>query len=556
METTSSIPFVDQAKHGVVEALKTPSAPFITIILAILVLLLVHRIFQKRLKLPPGPRNLPIIGAMLSLDKEMHKSLAKHAEKYRPLLYFRLGALPMLAVQSAEVAEELFKQRDLDFASRAHSTILYTVAKYFGFEASGIGLAPYTDKLKQLRKVCTQELLTGAKLAATVKVNVKHDIPYLTLPLYLLFTGPCLVDPVGRAGRDDQGAGESEWEGFRIERRTAHDGDEHHMQNAFRKTLLREVLSKEFHELVQGMLRTARNPNVGDLFPWLRWMDLQGLTKEFKALCDKQQLLMREIVEDHKKAREKSDKRLVSSASMDFIDILLSLEGEDKLSDWSIMATVNDLFLASTDAPLTIVQWAIIELIRHPEAMAKLQKELDDVVGNSRALQETDFSKTPFLIAVVKETLRLHPPFPLLLPRMNEKQTTLHGYDIPKNTTVFVNVYSIGRDKRKWEKANEFIPERFLSSNMNFNGNDSNYMPFGVGRRQCVAVNMGLLMTNRVLGSLVHAFEWLPQSGKTTEDIDTENTYSLVLKPKHPLVCRAVPRIPRVDVYYDPQYAP
>ncbi|KAL3676161.1 hypothetical protein R1sor_026109 [Riccia sorocarpa] len=138
---------------------------------SILVLLLVHRIFQKRLKLPPGPRNLPIIGAMLSLDKEMHKSLAKHAEKYGPLLYFRLGALPMLAVQSAEVAEELFKQRDLDFASRAHSTILYTVAKYFGFEASGIGLAPYTDKLKQLRKVCTRELLTGAKLAATVKIR-------------------------------------------------------------------------------------------------------------------------------------------------------------------------------------------------------------------------------------------------------------------------------------------------------------------------------------------------------------------------------------------------
>ncbi|KAL3676162.1 hypothetical protein R1sor_026110 [Riccia sorocarpa] len=290
------------------------------------------------------------------------------------------------------------------------------------------------------------------------------------------------------------------------------------------------------------MLRTAGNPNVGDLFPWLRWMDLQGMTKEFEALRDKQQLLMREIVEDHKKAREKSDKRLVSSASMDFTDILLSLEGEDKLSDWSIMATVNDLFLASTDAPLTLVEWVIIELIRHPEAMAKLQKELDDVVCNSRALRETDFSKTPFMIAVVKETLRLHPPFPLLLPRMNEKQTTLHGYDIPKNTTVFVNVYSIGHDKRNWEKANEFIPERFLSSNMNFNGNDSNYMPFDVGRRQCVAVNMGLLMTNRVLGSLVHAFEWLPESGKTTEDIDTENTYSLVLKPKHPLVCRAVPR--------------
>ncbi|KAL2634260.1 hypothetical protein R1flu_005739 [Riccia fluitans] len=541
METISSIPSVDLVKHGAEEAMEIitqmPTTWFTAIIVGILVILLVRRIFRKRLKLPPGPRNLPIIGAMLSLDKEMHKGLVEQAKKHGPLVYFRLGSHSMLAIQSAEIAEELFKQKDGQFASRAHSTILFSLAKYFGFDSKNMGFAPYTQRLKQLRKVCTKELLTIPKLSATEYVRWEEQ-------------GEMIKEVESLDGKDFELREVLHTVAMNVTCRMLF-GKRYYGKNV---AITKELT--EFQELMEDMIAIAGKPNVGDIIPWLRWLDLQGMTKQFKKLHDKQEHVLRNILEDHKMAKKTSANRLASPATMDFVDVLLSLRGEDQLPDDTIMATVSDIMMGATDSTLTVVQWAIIELMRHPESMAKLQKELDDFVGKNRALRESDFSQIPYLMAVVKETLRLHPPVPLLIPRMNEKQTTLHGYDIPENTTVFVNVWAISRDESNWEKADQFIPERFLDSTVSVNGNDFKYTPFGAGRRQCVGISMGLIMVDRTLGSLIHAFDWLPASGKQVADIDNEETYSLVLEPKHPLVCRAVPRLPKVDVYYDPRYVP
>ncbi|KAL2608207.1 hypothetical protein R1flu_026780 [Riccia fluitans] len=512
---------------------------FTTIIIGLFVLLVFRKIFQRRWKLPPGPRNLPIIGAILSLDKEMHQSLAKHAEKYGPVIYFRLGSHSMLAVQSAEVGEELFKKRDTEFASRAHSTILYSVAKYFGFEASNMGFSSYTPALKQTRKICTTELLSSARLSKTEQIRWEEE---------------------GEMIKEVESLNGEEFELRELLHAMAMNvtcrmilGKQYYGKNV---VLTKDL--REFQELMVEMVVAAGKPNIGDLVPWLRWLDPQGLTKQFKALHEKQERVLKAILDDHKKARERAPYRLTtpSTASMDFVDILLSLQGKYQLSDLNIMATVSDLLLGATDSTLMVVQWAIIELVRHPETMAILQTQLDHVVGKDRALLESDLPNIPFLGVVVKETLRLHPPIPLLLPRMNEKQTALHGYDIPANTTVFVNVWAISRDERNWEKADQFIPERFMDSPVSVVGNHFKYTPFGAGRRQCVGVTMGMLMVERTLGSLVHAFDWLPAKGKTCADISVEERYGLVLEPKQPLVCRAVPRLPKVDVYYNRQHSP
>ncbi|KAG6548879.1 hypothetical protein Mapa_009642 [Marchantia paleacea] len=312
----------------------------------------------------------------------------------------------------------------------------------------------------------------------------------------------------------------------------------------------------EFQNLMLDMVITAGKPNITDLIPALRWLDPQGLTAEFKELHRRQERVMRTLLEEHKQARAESKGKLLSRKTMDFVDVLLSLEGEDKLSDTCIMGTISDMFLGATDSTSVTCQWALIELIRNPDKMAKLQKELDEVVGKDRPMSEADLPELPYLEAVIKETLRLHPTVPLLFPRMNDKQTILRGYDIPKNSSVFVNIWAISRDPKLWDDAEIFKPERFLTSPIHVVGNHFQYTPFGAGRRQCVGVTMGMLMAERTLGCLVHCFDFRPPQGKTISDVSIEDEFGLVLQPKHPLMCGAVPRLPSVGVYYDPQYKP
>ncbi|KAG6548878.1 hypothetical protein Mapa_009641 [Marchantia paleacea] len=119
----------------------------------------------------PEPIEVTTWTAKWTMGSELHRVLADHTKKYGPLLYFKLGSLPIVIVSSADVAEELFRHKDVEFASRAHSTILYSSATYFGFGASNMGFAGWTPTLKQIRKVCTTELLTVAKLSNSEHVK-------------------------------------------------------------------------------------------------------------------------------------------------------------------------------------------------------------------------------------------------------------------------------------------------------------------------------------------------------------------------------------------------
>lgn len=122
----------------------------------------------------------------------------------------------------------------------------------------------------------------------------------------------------------------------------------------------------------------------------------------------------------------------------------------------------QDAFAAGTDTPSIGVEWAMSELLRHPKILKKAQVELDVIVGCDRRVHELDIPKLSYIQAIVKESLRLHPPVPLLAPHMSTTATKALGYDIPANSCLIVNIWAIGRDESIWEKPFEFIPEDFL----------------------------------------------------------------------------------------------
>lgn len=180
--------------------------------------------------------------------------------------------------------------------------------------------------------------------------------------------------------------------------------------------------------------------------------------------------------------------------------------------------------------------------------MDKVQKELADVVGMNNQVEESHLPKLHYLQAVLKETFRLHPPVPYLVPRSPNQSSTVGGYTIPKNTRVFINVWAIQRDPSIWDNPMEFRPERFFNDpgKFDYSGNNFDYLPFGSGRRVCPGLPLAERMVTFLLSSFLHSFNWKLREG---EKYDMSERYGIVLKKNTPLVLVPSPRLFDKDLY-------
>jgi cytochrome P450 len=180
--------------------------------------------------------------------------------------------------------------------------------------------------------------------------------------------------------------------------------------------------------------------------------------------------------------------------------------------------------------------WAMTELARNPEVMKKVQGEIRDRLGrNKERITEEDINKVPYLNLVIKETFRLHHPVPLLLPRETMAHIKVQGYDIPPKRRILVNAWAIGRDPKLWTNPEEFNPERFINSPVDYRGQHFELLPFGSGRRICPGISMGMATVELGLLNLLYFFDWKLPDGMTHKDIDTEEVGTLTIVKKVPL---------------------
>jgi len=200
----------------------------------------------------------------------------------------------------------------------------------------------------------------------------------------------------------------------------------------------------------------------------------------------------------------------------------------------------QDMFIAGTDTSAITMEWALAELINNPQLMEKARREIDSVTENSRLIQEADLPKLPYLHAILKETLRLHPTVPLIVKEASES-CVVYGYDIPAKTILFVDLWSMGRDPKLWENPLEFKPERFMSegNKFDFKGQNLQFMPFGTGRRACPGASSALQVVPTNLAAMIQCFYW-KISGNGT--VNMEEKPALTLPRAHPLMCVPIPR--------------
>lgn len=169
-------------------------------------------------------------------------------------------------------------------------------------------------------------------------------------------------------------------------------------------------------------------------------------------------------------------------------------------------------------------------------------------MGLDKMVEEIHLSKLPYLAAITKEVLRLHPAAPLLIPRCARESRVICGYLIPEGAKIVVNAWAIHRDPKNWKDPLEFRPERFLNSNIgrDYNGNDYDYIPFGSGRRICVGISLAEKLVPYLLASLLHSFNWeLPEG----VELDLSEQFGIELKKKIPLVAIPSPRLSDMKLY-------
>ncbi|XP_004291274.1 PREDICTED: cytochrome P450 CYP736A12-like [Fragaria vesca subsp. vesca] len=469
---------------------------------------------SKHQKLPPGPRPLPIIGNLHMLGNLPHRTLQNLAKQYGDIMSIRLGNVPAIVISSPKAAELFLKIHDTNFASRPK----IQASEYLSYGSKGMVFSEYGPCWRHVRKICKLQLFCPAKLEAFAPLR-KEELGGL-------------VGKLKRAAEEGEVVDVSEKIGEMNEDITYRMVLGCKRDNRF-----------DLKAIVEEVVFLIGAFNISDFIPSLSAFDIQGLTKRLKKVSRMVDQLLDKIIDDHEQdAETKSGGK--QGQHENFVDVLLSFTNQSlNLNDEQVhfldrenaKAILLEMITGAFDTSTTTIIWSLAELMRHPRIMKRLQEELQTVVGMDRMVEESDLPKLDYLNLVVKESFRLHPVAPLLVPRESIKDITIDGYDIPKKLRLIVNLWSIGRDPNVWsENVEEFCPERFTNSNIDLRGHDYQLIPFGTGRRGCPGMQLGLTTVRLVLAQLVHCFNWELPNGMLPQDLDMTEQFGLSMsKAKH-----------------------
>ncbi|PAN23306.1 hypothetical protein PAHAL_4G082700 [Panicum hallii] len=472
------------------------------------------------LRLPPSPLALPFLGHLHLLAPLPHQALHRLAARHGPLLYLRLGSVPAVAACSPGAAREVLKTHEAAFLDRPKPTAVHRLT-YGGQDFSFSAYGPYWRFMK---RACVHELLAGRTLDRLRHVR-REEVARLVGSLSRSAAGGDVVD-VDAALMGLTGDVVSRMVMSR--RWTGDDNDTEEMRGVVAETA---ELTGTF--------------NLQDYIGVFKHWDVQGLGKRIDAVHRKFDAMMERILTardaERRRRREEDAAGAGEEAAKDVLDMLFDMHEDEaaemRLTRDNIKAFMLDIFAAGTDTTTITLEWALSELINNPSVLRRAQAELDAVVGASRLADESDVPNLPYLQAIAKETLRLHPTGPLVVRRSMEP-CKVSGYDVPAGATVFVNVWAIGRDPASWgPDPLAFRPERFLegeNAGMDVRGQHFHLLPFGSGRRICPGASLAMLVVQAALAAMVQCFEWAPVGGAP---VDMEEGPGLTLPRKHPLVC-------------------
>ncbi|KAK4338370.1 hypothetical protein RND71_042857 [Anisodus tanguticus] len=457
-------------------------------------------------QLPPGPTPWPVIGNIFHMGKMPHITLTNYAKTYGPLVSLKLGTQWLVVGSSPPAAIEILKTHDRILSGRHVPNVI--PLKRSELDKISIGwTSECNNGWRYLRTLCRTELFSGKVLESQGclrEKKVKELIEFLrSKEGQVVNLGEIVFATVFNMLSNVMISKDM----VNLEKETEKDGG--------------------IKSLIRGMIEVDSAPNISDFYPILGKFDLQGLRKKSIDLMAKIRSKWEAILEERRNSRESC-----SSNQKDFLETLL----DNGFTNDRIHQLFMELFSAGTDTSTSTIEWAMAELIKNAESMKKVQDELETKLSESDYPKEYQLLQMTYVQACVKETVRLHPPAPLLLPHRAIETCQVMSYTIPKDAQILVNVWAIGRDHLIWEEPEMFRPQRFLNSGTDFKGNDFEFLPFGAGRRICPGLPMAAITIPLILTSLVHFFEWELPHGKCPAELDMNETFGVTLQKKEPLL--------------------
>ncbi|WVZ53695.1 hypothetical protein U9M48_004600 [Paspalum notatum var. saurae] len=478
---------------------------------------------KPKLNLPPGPWALPWIGSIhhvVMSSPLIYRAMRDLARKHGPMMMLQLGEVRTLVVSSPEAAQAITKTHDITFADRHMNATISVLT----FNGTDLVFGSYGERWRQLRKITVLELLSVARVQSFQRIREDETARFMQK----------------LAASAGAGAGAA----VNLSK----------MISMFiNDTFVRESIGSrckyqdEYLDAFDTAVRQTSALTLADLFPSSRLMQMLG-TAPRKALECRNRItrILEQIVSEKTEAMDKGDQ---TAQVEGLLGVLLRIQKEASvpipLTNDTIMALMFDLFGAGSDTSSTTLTWIMTELIRNPAVMAKAQAEVRAAFkGKTTAITEDDLAAADvrYLKLVIKEALRLHCPVPLLLPRQCRETCQVMGYDIPKGTSVLINVWAICRDPKYWEDAEQFKPERFEKNNLDYKGTNFEFLPFGSGRRMCPGANLGVANIELALASLLYHFDWELPSGMQPKDVDVWEALGVIAKKKLDLILHPVTR--------------
>ncbi|GAA0176352.1 oxygenase [Lithospermum erythrorhizon] len=464
-----------------------------------------NKLFSTSSKLPPGPTPWPLIGNIHQLGNMNHVSLANFAKIYGPIMSFKLGHKPLIVASSPSIAMEILKKQDLVLSGRDAPRAF----PYSRKELNQISMwtEEYNETSKYLRSLCKVELFSGKALTSQECLRATKVLEMVEF----------LKAREGEVVNISQLAFATN---FNLLGNILLSKDlinlEEEIENNSTKILLRRLID------------VASVPNLADLYIAFSELDLQGIRKKTKGLWQEAWSIWEPIVEE----RRNNIHGNKDFKYQDFVDTLVG----QKFTNDGINQILMELFFAGSDTTTSTIEWMMSELIKNPRVMNNLRKELEKEIGQDTSIKESQLLHLPYLQACLKETLRLHPSAPLLLPRRAIEMCQVMNFTIPKNAQVLVNVWAIGRDPIVWEEPLEFKPERFLNSPIDFKGNDFEFLPFGSGRRMCPGYTMAARQIPLVIALLIQNFDWSLPKEEQPNMLDMKEKFGITLQKQQPLL--------------------
>ncbi|CAN1256999.1 Desmethyl-deoxy-podophyllotoxin synthase [Linum perenne] len=425
-----------------------------------------------------------------------HRRLRDLAKSYGPhLMFLQLGETRNVVVSSAESAREV--------------TVM-------AFDSTDVAFAPYGAYWRQLKKICTVELLSSKRVQSFRHVR-EEEVSRFVDRILLSTSAGGVVD-----------------------------------------------LSKETRRYTSTVIaRSAFGEKCGEAEEFMRllkdgmtWLHvLFGARSRMEKVSRGFDRILSGIINEHKRRRRGHNDDVEERG--DLVDILLKVQENGELeipfTDDNVKAIILDVFTGGSDTTSSLIEWAMSEMLRNPRVLNKAQEEVRQhphlFSESKNIVEEANIGELKYLKLVIKEALRLHPPVAMLVPRQNmEKQNMenceIDGYTIPANTKIIINAWAIGRNPKYWTQPDMFYPERFIDSNIDYRGFNFEFIPFGAGRRMCPGITFGITNVELVLANLLYHFDWVLPNGEKFEDLDMTETLGIMVNRKTNLCLVPIPYRP------------